>query len=60
MRALENEMNNTEAQVEVFKAAMKENIVTVLAAAICVGLLAIGTGSLHSLWGLLILINLNT
>lgn len=45
--------------LEVYKLGVKENIYTVLATALCVGLVAIGTGSLHSLWGLLILLNLN-
>lgn len=48
-------------QVELYKMAMQENMITVIATALCVGLFAIGSnGSLHSLWGLLILVNLNT
>ena len=48
-------------QTEIYKMAMKENMITVVASAICVGAVAIGTGgSLHCFWGLAILINLNT
>lgn len=42
------------------KYAFIENMVTVLAAALGCGLVALATGSLHSLWCLLILLNLNT
>lgn len=45
--------------VEVLKAAMRENAITVAAAALCIGLVALGTGSLHCFWGLLLLLNLN-
>mgnify|MGYP005994581067 CR=1 FL=1 len=47
-------------QVELYKLAMKENIFTVLASAVCVSGVAVGTGSLHCFWGLVILINLTT
>ncbi len=53
-------MTETEAQLEVYKTGVRENIFTVFAAALCVGVVAIGTESLHCLWGLLILLNLNT
>lgn len=39
-------------------AAFLNNICTVAATALCVAGTAIGTGSLHSLWGLAILMNL--
>lgn len=52
-------MTEAEAIVQVIKDARIENIATVFAAALCVGMVAIGTGSLHSLWGLLILLNIN-
>lgn len=52
-------MDDNERQVAFYKSAIIENICTVFAAAICVGLLAVGTGSMHSLWGLVILLNLN-
>jgi len=48
-------------QAEIYKMGMKENMITVVASALCVGAVAIGTnGSLHCFWGLAILINLNT
>lgn len=48
-------------QTEIYKMAMIENMVTVVATALCVGLVAIGTdGSLHCFWGLLMLCNLNS
>ena len=47
-------------QVDIYKLAVKENMVTVLATALCVGMVAIGTGgSLHCFWGLAILLNMN-
>lgn len=52
-------MTSDEAIVQIYKHARMENIATVFAAALCVGMVAIGTGSLHSLWGLLILLNIN-
>lgn len=48
-------------QAEIYKMAMKENMITVIASALCVGAVAIGTGgSLYCFWGLAILVNLNT
>ena len=48
-------------QLDIYKLAVKENMVTVLAAALCVGMVAIGTGgSLHCFWGLAILLNMNS
>ena len=47
-------------QADIYKLAMKENIITVLACAACISLVAIGTGSLHCFWGLLILLNTNS
>jgi hypothetical protein len=56
-----NRKNNMNEQAELYKMAIKENMVTVVASALCVGCVAIGTGgSLHCFWGLVILINLNT
>lgn len=46
--------------LQIYKLEVKENIYTCFATALCVGLTALGTGSLYSLWGLLILFNLNT
>lgn len=43
---------------EIMKAAIRANMVTVVATALCVGLVAIGTGSLHCFWGLLLLLNI--
>ena len=43
----------------IYITAMKENMVTVLAAAICVSGVAFATDSFHCFWGLIILINLN-
>lgn len=53
-------MDEESDQIKIYKAGMKENIFTVFAAALCIGLVAIGTGSLHCFWGLLLLVNLNT
>jgi hypothetical protein len=50
---------NEENFLQLANNAHTENICAVFAAALCVGLLAIGTGSLGALWGLLILPNLN-
>ncbi len=48
-------------EVDIYKLAMRENMVTVLATALCVGMVAIGTGgSLHCFWGLAILLNMNS
>jgi len=48
-------------QTEIHKMETKENMITVIASALCVGAVAIGTGgSLHCFWGLAILVNLNT
>lgn len=47
-----------ERSIEVYKLMVAENTATVFATALCVGLVAIGTGSLHCLWGLLILLNI--
>lgn len=52
-------MDETQAQLELYKAAMRENMVTLICAVACVGLVALGTKSLHCFWGLLILMNLN-
>lgn len=47
--------------IEEKKLAVIENIATVFATAICVGAVAFATdGSLHCLWGLTILVNINT
>ena len=48
-------------EVDIYQLAIKENMVTVLATALCVGMVAIGTGgSLHCFWGLVILLNMNS
>ena len=48
-------------QLDIYKLAVKENMVTVSATALCVGMVAIGTGgSLHCFWALVILLNMNT
>jgi hypothetical protein len=48
-------------QVDIYKLEVKENMVTVLVTALCVGMVAIGTGgSLHCFWGLAILLNINS
>lgn len=52
-------MTENEAKVEIYKLSVKENLFTLLAAVVCVGSVALITGSAHSLWGLLILMNLN-
>lgn len=46
--------------VKVYKAMVINNIATVLAAALCVGLVAVGTGSFHCFWGLVILLNIDS
>ena len=48
-------------EVDIYQLLIKENMVTVLATALCVGMVAIGTGgSLHCFWGLVILLNMNS
>ena len=39
--------------------AIKENIVTLVCTVVLIGLIAIGTGSLHCLWGLALMGNIN-
>ncbi len=46
--------------VEMHRQVMIENIATVTVTALAIAGVAIGTGSLHCFWGLLILINLTT
>lgn len=55
-----NEIEKEKMEIEAYRLMVRENTATVLAAALCVGLVAIGTGSLHCLWGLLILLNINS
>jgi predicted cobalt transporter CbtA len=50
---------NEDLRLKFFQSIIKENIATVFASALCIGLIALGTNSLHCLWGLLILINLD-
>ena len=46
-------------KIELYKLAVKENMVTVSATALCVGLVALATGgSLHCFWGLVIQVSL--
>jgi hypothetical protein len=54
-----SKIQTNELKLQVYKAAMLENIITVLSSMACIGLVALGTGSLHCFWGLLLLINLN-
>lgn len=44
---------------EVYKAAITENVITLFAAVLLVSFLMTVTESFHSLWGLLLLVNLN-
>lgn len=53
-------LSDAELQLEVYKLTMKENIFTILATVVCVAAIALGTGSLHCLWGLLILLYLSS
>jgi len=45
---------------DLYKLSIYENMLTIIVAVLCVGTIAITTGSMHCLWGLLVLINLNT
>lgn len=55
-----NEIEKEKMEIEAYRLMVRENTATVFATALCVGLVAIGTGSLHCLWGLLILLNINS
>ena len=47
--------------LKMYKTMVIENVLTCFATALCVGLSALANdGSLHSLWGLIILMNLNS
>jgi len=52
-------MDDTQNQLDLYKAAIRENMVTVICAVACVVLVAFATKSLHCFWGLLVLMNLN-
>lgn len=45
---------------EFAKAAFRENCVLYISTALCVGLIALGTHSLHCLWGLLMMLFVNS
>jgi len=52
-------MDKHEYYTKICDAAIRENIATLIATMLCVGIIAHYTHSLHAFWGLLILLNIN-